>query len=314
MEKKKRLSILMVCLMFLTCFFSFGTVKTNKVSAAMPEYIGQNCIYYFFDLYPSIDEATLTATYGSTYSILLDRQTVDEQGFADLIDDGYFSVLSDCIVVIDIKTFDPSAFNGLWQNLKQNDCTVILVTAEFYEASVSTSAVDEHYESDLDRFFAFVRNARIDIENNISQNENVQLLIDGNFITQENISYIDGSFVDCPFATILLDRFIGSSVSILVHTGGTNYVDLIEGGSAAIDAEKATFALGCSALDSDFYNHLSSLQNSSAIREIYLMEGSPIVISHPGLRVTTEWELAARYGYEGDEATELINLINPYAF
>lgn len=321
MEKKKGLSILIGCLMFLTCFFSFGAVNPKKASAAHSDYIGQDCIYYFCDLYPSLTDDSVGTATGPDLTVLLDRQPVSDVEFSALVNSGYFSNISDCIVVLDFKTLIPSALGTLVDSLKDNDCTVILVTAEFHEFNASGLDIDEHYESDLQRFDAFLTNALRYIMDTDTLEGDVQILIDGNFITDGYVCYEDESIQNCPFATMFFDKLMGPFdfqnsnpppyAYILKHAGGSSYIDLMTYSDTPKE-NVPTYAFGCWAMDSDFYNELMGLQNSGLLKECFVMEGSPITYSNPGLRCINEFNLASMYGYEVDESTDVRNLLYPY--
>lgn len=323
MTKHKKLSILTAFFMLFACLFSFVGISKKNVSAAMPEYRGQSTIYYFCDLYPSIDYATLTSTFGNEPTVLLDRQGVDDEEFTALVNSNYFSPFSEGqVVVIDIKTFAPTSLFGLLGSLKQQGCTVVLVTAEHLEISADSSYVDVHYESNLERYEAFIYNSIRHIEGH-SGNSSIQLLLDNNMFNGENAGDWETLTANCPFSRILIEKLLlfqygfeaptidtPKFVQLLLHIGDGEYIDLIGGSVTELEEYMPTYALGSWNLDSDFYDHLYYLHNVNRLQDTLVMEGNKIVYSSSGLPIITEFELAG--GWEADEATDLVHDIMPY--
>ena len=325
MTKHKKLSIFTAFFMLFACLFSFAGISKKNANAAMPGYTGQSTIYYFCDLYPSIDYATLTSNFGNEPTVLLDRQAVNNQEFTALVNSNYFSPFSEGqVVVIDIKTFVPTSLSGLIGSLKQQGCTVVLVTAEHLELSANSIYVDAYYESNLERYEAFIYNS-IDHIKNQSGNSSIQLLLDNNMFNGENAGDWDTLTANCPFSRILLERLLAFDyafnpsegedspvVQPLLHIGNGIYINLVEGGSpiTTLDDSLTTYALGSWNLDSDFYDHLYYLHNANRLQDTLVMEGNKIVYSSQGLPIITEFELGG--GWEADEATDLVNDIRPY--
>ena len=324
---KKQFSFITALLfMLLSCFFSFGELAQTTAKAAMPGYSGQNCIYYYCDLYPSIDNTTLTNTYGPTPAFFLDRQALDNQEFTQLVNSGYFSSLEEGqTVIIDIKRFIPTSLGVLIGNLKNQGCTVILNTSQYLNCT-SDFGADEHTESTLERYEAFIDNVICEIS---AQNGNspIQLLLDKNFFNIENISDLDTLISNCQFSKILIEGLAFHGYIFNSSEGNSNklirplllmdngvYINLIDGGTETLDDNITTCALGCTNLDDDFYDALFNLQSISKLQASFMMEGTPINYSSSGLSIVTEFDLASRWGWEADEASDLIEYIDPYIF
>lgn len=118
------ISLILAMATMLSCLTIFEVQNTAKADDETTE------IYYFNDFYPTLSQSQMGA-FGGSYSITYDRQSLDANGFIDLVDDGYFDWLTcEYLVVIDIKTFLANAFTlkKLFSNLKNNDCKVIFVS------------------------------------------------------------------------------------------------------------------------------------------------------------------------------------------
>lgn len=316
--------VMMAVMMVFTGFATFGGVKVKKASALVPGYIHtSNSIYYFCDLYPSIDYDTLQSDYGTNMNIILDRQNVNNDEFEALIDSGYFSgVAPDSIFVLDIKTFKPDStvVSNLISNLRQVDgCKVVLVLPD--TSDYSANQVEVLCETNLSRMETFVKNSLLYMNGGVpSDYRNLKILVDPNFINASSY-YIENMLEESPFVGFLLgtlgvinDDDVSQALNILnieisLCEGNGEYIDLF-GSGVDESATRETYAMGCWSLDSDFYNDLYAKQTNSELSLTFMMEGNPIVYGSSGLRIMDEWDLASAYGTEENESTQLASLMS----
>ena len=314
--------VMMAVMMVFTGFATFGGVKVKKASALVPGYIHtSDSIYYFCDLYPSIDYDTLQSDYGTNMNIILDRQNVNNDEFEALIDSGYFSGLaSNSIFVLDIKTFKPDStvVSNLISNLRQVDgCKVVLVLPD--TSDYSANQVEVLCETNLSRMETFVENSLHHIyENSSNSYQNLKILIDPNFINASSY-YIENMLEESPFVGFLLgtlgvinDDDVSQALNILnieisLYEGNGEYYNLF---GSYVGASYDTYAMGCWSIDSDFYNDLYAKQTNSELSLTFMMEGNPIVYGSSGLRIMDEWDLASAYGTEENESTQLASLMS----
>jgi len=145
-------TFLLVLALLLSECAMFGNLSGRSAQRAMAlsnDYAGRSyMIYYFTDFYPTFNEEELLSDF-PTYSVYMDRWDVDEAGFKKLVNADYFSGFgSDCVVIIDIKTFEPdlSLLATLFYKLKTNySCKTILVS-QYDESDVASSAIDEYLD------------------------------------------------------------------------------------------------------------------------------------------------------------------------
>ena len=329
------MTIVMAFVMLFAAFAPFVGVNKKQASALSPDYTGgaSGVIYYFCDLYPSIDYQTLMDTYQSN-GVILDRQPVTKQEFASLISNNYFSGFGEgCVVVIDIKTFDPtSVWGSLFAQLSSQGCKTVSVTSYTFSAN---SGADVQHVCQMYRLKDFTSNAVKNIRDTVNGEiniKNINILIDGNFVDVNTYYCYDmQSLCDVsPFVRFLMEAFgdcIGGgsdydgiaqdlselNIRLLVDAGNGTYVDIISWNYYTIPLPSdgfSTFGMGCFALDNNFYNDLYNVQSNGGGFPVYIMEGDPFNFSSPGLAVITEWTLVEMYGSEGDEVAPAIDAIN----
>ena len=314
--------VMMAVMMLFTGFATFGGVNTKKASALAPGYSPGtgNAIYYFCDLYPSIDYDTLQSEYGTYMNVVLDRQNMNNNEFVSLVNSGYFNAFGQgCIVVIDIKTFlpDSTVMHNLLYNLQVvQGCNVILTLPNISDYSVGE--VHALYETDLSRMRNFVGSSLCYMNGGVPNDyRNLKILIDPNFINA-SAYYVDVMCDESPFVKILLEELEvaneadislalhNRNIQICLYEGQGEYLDLFDSG---IRDTFDTYAMGCWSLDSDFYNDLYAKQTNSDLSLTFMMEGNPIVYGSSGLRIMDEWSLAALYNSEETESGPLKDLI-----
>ncbi|MBQ7369853.1 MAG: hypothetical protein IJW58_02640 [Clostridia bacterium] len=137
--KKRFTNIILSILMAIVCFLPLGTVNEQKASAYSSAYNGEdNTIYYFTDLFPTIDANDWAVTDDgydfSNYNIVFDQKKSCASIFNDTNSvKAYFSGFgANCAVILDFKLYkpNPAVLNYLFNHLKSfpQNCYTGLIT------------------------------------------------------------------------------------------------------------------------------------------------------------------------------------------
>lgn len=337
--KRKFVAIILAAAALFAGIFTVGWIPNQKAGALAPGYKGEpETIYYFTDYYQTVTYKELKAEFGS-YHILYDRQTVNEQEFADMVYNGYFEGFNfgTCVVIIDIKTFKPDScvLYELFSDLQQNQgCITAFVT--IYSKSDYTDTTFLDYVNifindwEMTRLKNFLNNAFIDLVNRNGTINSTAYLIDSYLVDVNNFYGADintlcnHSLFLQMFLKQLYYRFGGSgdptyeeianllrdyySVKLLVYLGGAGFVDILTWQTYSADNTDTTFtcAFGFWKFTDSYYTLLNLLKGAgSGISPIYALLVDPICYDPLGLDITTNSELGAMYGYEwNDDAAE----------
>lgn len=256
---KKFTALSLVLAIILSGLIVFGGLKKERAMAYSSDYSGDpDTIYYFTDFYPTIDATTLTATYGSNYNIVYDRQQITTGDFQTLVNSNYFSGFgTNCIVIIDIKTFmpEPGDLHTLFAHLKNVEgCKTVFVTVYDDIDYIDTSFVqylDTYYKSDFSKLELFIEEMLYTLVYDNGTLEDTIILIDGNIVNVATYNSHEDSFNQlCNtsiFLSFLMEKFADSlnilysnyweiiswlninlNVKLIVHNGGIDYVDLYD--------------------------------------------------------------------------------------
>lgn len=224
---EKRLSIAATALALLVAvLFAMGGIFGTSARAFVPD---EECdwqpdtIYYFYDFYPTVTEERLQDEFIGM-KIIYDRQQIDEQEFAKMVDDGYFWSMDyrPHVVVIDIKTFiaDTDSLDYLFTILREYGCKTVFVTAHDYDTFdeegneydvIFKDFIDIYIEDlNMERLRNFVDNAfqKFGKKNGITCE--ATYILDGNLVDAENFfaSDVNTLCAEFPFLKVFLDQLI----------------------------------------------------------------------------------------------------------
>ena len=254
MNKTKNLLIPILLVVVLLCAVTlpFG-LQIQQANANEPEEGGRysDTVYYFFDYYPTIRYSVMETTY-TNHNIVYDRNPNCHNDFANYGNPaGYFDKFdSNCVVIIDIKTFmpEPQHLLELFSFLKAQGCQTMFISIyeeqDFHDRTF-LDYVDEFTKTDFSRLIGFIDGL---LENEISINstlENTVFFIDGNLLSVKDrmgapinelanniflryflqiiatkiweIEYIEEIFNENYNYEIIKQTLIDKNISILVH-------------------------------------------------------------------------------------------------
>lgn len=212
---KSMVSIFLVMVMF---FVGAVVALSNpqKVYANVPTNDYTDTIYYFTDFYPSLNYNNVLNSWGSNYTLVCDRQEIDSVEFEELVTSDYFDCFGqNCIVIIDIKTFKPSAdiLLELFEDLKEDqDCITLFISLydeDDYVNNGFLNYVDVFSQTDFNKLEKFCEES---IEH--FTDDNLSYLVNNCYILDENLidisnysgpSFIDDLCANSIFLTHMLD-------------------------------------------------------------------------------------------------------------
>lgn len=200
----------MAIIMLFSCF-SIWNVSAVVSSNTSPS----EELYYFNDYYPTITKSDLQNQY-QHFNIVYDHEWLDSERFNRLIDNEYFSsITNNSIVIIDIKTFLPDTdyLEDLFFDLKVNKgCRTMFVS--IYDANIFNQDpfwefVDVYFQSNFERLRSFIINKLRHLTNNYTNSlSNTTIIIDSPLI---DVAEYEGADIETlceasPFLRILLEE------------------------------------------------------------------------------------------------------------
>lgn len=213
--KEKLIAVVLVGVLLLTGLFAIGQIPSQKASAVPPGYKGEE-VYYFTDYYPLLSYDEFKELH-PRLTVFIDRQYIDEQELANMVNSNYFEMLrKDCIAIVDIKTFipEPQTLMELLSILKNQGCKTVFV-AGFDESDYGISFeefVDQFIDDrDCIRLKNFLFEAIYDYDYRLAQAENTVYLLDSNLVDVKNHfqADMDTLCATSPFLRNFLVQLIG---------------------------------------------------------------------------------------------------------